>query len=171
MEQWREPSRSDQLYFMSSCFFIFLIERKCFRSKTSWLCACCFFWLMVVVMMMGASSLASSCVWERMVVYKGTCMTTMVWAAECYFQDLEMIGFYLICFWEQGGFLIHIHNHSLIGPFFWMAKVAVYTNTPAPLLWSLCPLPCPTVPGYHATQPVARPAIETLAFYLCCPTL
>lgn len=99
---------------------------------------------MMMMMMMGASSLASSCVWERMVVYKGTCMTTMVWAAECYFQDLEMIGFYFICFWEQGGFLIHDLNHSLIGPFFWMAKVAVHTNTPAPYyghyVHSLAPL-------------------------------
>ncbi len=88
----------------------------------------------------------------------------MVWAAECYFQDLEMICFAFFVFESKVGSLSTSINNTLIGLFFWTAKVAVHTNTPAPLLWSLCPLPCPTVPGYHATQPVARPAVETLCF-------
>lgn len=82
-----------------------------------------------------------------------------------------MICFAFFVFESKGGFPIHSHDHTLIWPFFWTAKVAVQTNTPAPLPWPLCPLPRPTVPGYPATHPVARTVVETLAFYLCCPTL
>lgn len=125
-------------------FFIFLIERKrCFWSKNK-LTVCLLFsdlWLLLMMVLPPWRLPVSGREWLSK---NGTCMTTMVWAAECYFQDLEMILFCFICFWEQGGFLIHIHDHSLIGPFFWMAKVAVHTNTPAPYyghyVHSLAPL-------------------------------
>lgn len=63
----------------------------------------------------------------------------MVWAADYYFQDLEM--FLILCvLWEQGGFLIHIHNHTWIWPHFGMDKIAIHTKKKKP-----CPVPITSI--------------------------
>lgn len=149
MEQWRESSRSDLLYFIClPVLFLFFIW-----CKTCWWCA-------YFLTCDEASSLAFSCVWEGMVVEISTNVTTMVWAAECYFQDLEMICFAFLVFWAQGGFPIHVHNSTLIWPFSWMVKVAVHTKTIAPYC-GVCPLLCPLSQGILPFQPVSRPVVDS----------
>lgn len=94
----------------------------------------------------------------------------MVWAADCYFQDLEM--FLILCvLWEQGGFLIHIHNHTWIWPHFGMDTIAIHTKKNKTLpcahyLHSFAQLS----QGTMKLNPGCAPAVETLAFYLCCAT-
>lgn len=166
MEQWRESSRSDLLYFI--CLPVFLLSS--FWCKMSWLCACyfltygCWLWqwwcfLPGVFLCLGGNG----CLKRNKCDNHGVSCWMLLSGPR---DDL----FCFLCFWEQGGFPIHIHNHTLIGLFFWMAKVAVHTNTPAPYCGYYVHSLAPTVPGYHATQQVSRPVVETLALYLCCPT-
>lgn len=123
------------------------------------------FWSLVLL------PLVISCDWEGMVVLISSSVTTMVWAADYYFQDLEM--FLILCvLWDQGGFLIHIHNHTWIWPHFWVDKIAILTkkkkkNLPrAHYLHSFAQLSR----GAVKLNPGCAPAVETLAFYLCCAT-
>lgn len=57
------------------------------------------------------------CEWKGMVVLISSNVTTMVWAADYYFWNLSEMFLILSVLWDQGGFLIHIHNHMNLALF------------------------------------------------------
>lgn len=121
-------------------FLFIFFENFIFWCKSRWICFW-FFWLMVMF------PLVFSCDWEGMVVLISWNLTTMVWAADCYFQDLGMFWNFFGVLWDQGGSLIHIHNHTWIWPHFvWMKLLSILKEQPCPVPIISIPSPqCPRV--------------------------
>lgn len=118
-----------------------------------------------------ASSLASSSVWEGMVVKKWNKYDNHGVSCGMLLSGprADLFAFFVIG--KQGGFPIHSQNLTLIRPYYWMAILAIHTNTPTPCCGCYVHILSPLLQGIIVEHPVSRPAFETLFLYLCSSTL